>query len=172
MFYRMDETNPNYQESGKYIVQIFGSDQMYSADTFEEMTCAIVGRPYLDCETAEVAWLARQDSAKRIGLMLNAMKDCDNIIMYDERAGKLPYSYTSPNPDYAIPENPVLIRLEDDLTFMYSLALIGYVVIFEKIDGEYVNIKLNKDLAREIEEKLVIYRPYSQNVPLHQKLSR
>jgi hypothetical protein len=153
----------------KYVVELVDG-QMIEAGSFREATAVIVGKEYIDCETAETEWHVRINAAKKIGRMLQALENQDRTIVYDERMGKIPYSYTDQTPDYQIPANPELIRIECDETFILSLVKIRYINLWEKTEHDYQNYLANRDVDREIEVYLKPFAEKKVNIPLHQRL--
>ena len=114
----------------------------------------------------------RCNYAKKTGLYYNALNDINNIIVYDERIGKILYSYTESNPDYSIPDNPILIRIEDDITFILSLVNAKLITVWQKKDDEeYDLIKNVINIDEVIEKELVMFREKAVSIPLHQKLN-
>lgn len=155
---------------GKYIVE-HTDESMIGCDEYRDATAAVAGRTYLDCETAEVELLMRMEIAKKIGLFMNALGSRDSVIVYDERIGKIPYSYTDANPDYSIPENPEIIRVEDDEMFLLSLHKIRRITLWVRIgeDGEnYKRVDQLVDVDQRVEELAKIYREKRTPVPLHE----
>lgn len=153
----------------RYIIEML-DESMIEAGSFREATAVVVGSEYIDCETAETEWHMRLNAAIGIGLVILATEDNAKTIVYDERIGKIPYSYTDPNPDYKIPENPELIRIECDETFILTLAKLGYIRLWEKTDGDYKDYMNRGNADQEIEEYLVQFKGKVQNIPLHEKL--
>lgn len=152
-----------------YVIELLDGTMTEVGD-LREATAVVTGAEYLDCETAETEWHVRVDTAKKIGLAILATEDNASTIVYDERIGKIPYSYTDPNPDYDIPEDPELIRVENEVTFMYTLAKINFLRIWKKIDSDYKNIIELIDLDYEISNELEKFRDKVQNIPLHKRL--
>lgn len=153
----------------KFVLQLI-DESMYEVENFREATAVIVGADYLDCETAETEWLMRLDVAKKIGLFIISNEEDTEIIVYDERIGKIPYSYTTPNPNYDLPKDPELIRIENDKTFILTLIKIRYIKLFEKTDEEYKNILKTREIQTEIGEELKIFKDKIQNIPLHKHI--
>lgn len=153
----------------KYIVETLDRS-MTEVENFREATAVVVGRDYIDCETAETEWLMRLDYAKKIGLFILANEDQANIIVYDERIGKIPYSYTETNPDYKIPEEAELIRIESDETFILTLAKLRYIKVWIRIENDYKNYLKNGDIDKEIEMYVNRFKEKAQNIPLHERL--
>ena len=164
---------------------------MYETDTFKELVAVICGEDYLDCDAAETEMMMRMDAAKQLGLwamtahefnegLLDKLCDYDedeeireDLIIYDERIGKIPYSYTDPVVDYEIHGNPELMRVECDETFIYSLEKARLIAVWEKIDGEYQRYLQTKDLDALLDEALEPYRKLAhtqERVPLHKRL--
>lgn len=95
----------------------------------------------------------------------------ESIIIYDERIGKIPYSYTDANVDYDIHGNPEMIRVECDKTFIYSLEKARLIAVFVRDeDGDYKRISSILDLDGELEKELEPFKKISERVPLHKKL--
>lgn len=182
------------EKEGKYLIGLL-EGTIYEADSFRELTAVICGLEYQDCECAETELHMRVKAAKRIGLATMAaeelnMTDYDqlepddednaeerfgeSIIIYDERIGKIPYSYTDANVDYDIHGTPELIRVECDKTFIYSLEKDRLIAVFVKEeDGEYKRISAVMNLDDEIEKELIPFKAVAgreEGVPLHKKL--
>lgn len=153
----------------RFVIE-FPDGRMTEVSDFREATAAIVGKAYLDCESAETEWHVRTDVAKKIGLMILAAEDDANTIVYDERIGKIPYSYTDANPDYDIPDKPEIIRVESEVAFLYTLAQIEHVVIWERIGDDYKDIRKVRDLDAELEADHLRFSDEIQRIPLHKRL--
>lgn len=171
-------------KEGKYIIGTLDG-KIHEADSFKEMVAVICGLEYQECECAETEFHMRYHAAKRIGLAamvaeeLELMESGDendedikeSIIIYDERIGKIPYSYTTPEVDYEIHGDPQLIRVECDETFIYSLEKARLIAVWEKIDGEYQRYIQIKDLEAELDKAIDPFRNLCRDrVPLHKKL--
>lgn len=179
------------KKEGKYLIGLT-TGEIYEADSFRELTAVVCGLEYQDCECAETELHMRVKAAKRIGLAtmtaeemnimdFSQLEDEDedegeiqeSIIIYDERIGKIPYSYTG-NVDYDIHGNPELIRVECDKTFIYSLEKDRLIAVFVRDnDGEYKRISAVLDLDAEIEKELIPFKAAAEKegrVPLHKKL--
>ncbi|MDD4566128.1 MAG: hypothetical protein PHE79_11725 [Eubacteriales bacterium] len=174
------------KKEGKYIIGLLDGE-IYEADNFRELTAVVCGLEYQDCECAETELHMRVKAAKRIGLATMTAEEMTNssqndedgdesgiresIIIYDERIGKIPYSYTDANVDYAIHGNPELIRVECDKTFIYSLEKNRLIAVFMRMDdGEYKRIPSVLDIDTEIEKELEPFKRITERVPLHKKL--
>lgn len=157
--------------------------KMYDADDLRDLVAAICGSDYYESQSAETDWHMRRASAKKLGMMrmmqeeLEAGQDLEeDVICYDERWGKIPYSLTDKVVDYDIHvEDPTLIRLESNKSFLYTLADGDFIVVWEKPeDGsdDYVDWRTGKDLPALIEEQAEHFRKYGdQNrPPLFKKL--
>lgn len=161
--------------------------QIFEADDFRELTAAVCGREYLDCECAETELHMRIKQAKMLGLMIMTEEEenrrlnvdlvgpdvdlTEPIIVYDERIGKIPYSYTDPIVDYDIHGEPELIRVECDESFILSLELANMVVVFEKENGKYLRITGTREIEEELERHVERFRRLNgERVPLHKKL--
>ncbi len=153
----------------RYIIEKTDGSMMESG-SFREAVAAIIGTEYVDCETAETEWHMRLDAAISIGLMIQANEENANIIVYDERIGKIPYSYTDVNPEYEIPADPELIRIECDETFILSLARMKYIRVWEKIEKGYEDIKKIRDIDQEMVSYLEQFKDKKQNIPLYERL--
>lgn len=156
----------------RYIIES-NDGSMTGVLNFKEGVAVILGTSYLDCETAETEWHFRLSSAKKIGLLYETHREDNRVIVYDERIGKIPYSYTDPNPDYKIPENPKLIRVETDVTFLLTLAELGYIKVWERTgEGaqDFENYLKNHDVEKEIQEYLIPFQDKKQNIPLYERL--
>lgn len=93
-----DKSNILKEPSEHFIIEkIDGS--MIEAGDYREAAAIMCGEEYLDCECAETEWHMRLETAKLIGLSILAVEENARVIVYDERIGKIPYSYTDPNPD-------------------------------------------------------------------------
>lgn len=112
----------------------------------------------------------RINTAKRIGLFLIGSEDRDNIIVYDERIGKIPYSYTQANTDYDIPTDPEPIRIECNVTFVLTLHKIGYITLWEHTEDDYQSVERIMDRDKVIEETLVSFKEKIQRMPLCKRL--
>ena len=175
------------KKAGNYLIGLLNGE-IYEADSFRELTAVVCGLEYQDCECAETELHMRVKTAKRIGLAtmtaeelnmtdFNQLEDengdgiRENIIIYDERIGKIPYSYTDANVDYNIHGNPELIRVECDKTFIYTLEKNRLIAVFVKDgEGDYKRISSVFDLEEEIEKELVPFKKIAERVPLHKKL--
>lgn len=180
------------EKEGKYLIGLLNGE-IFEADSFRELTAVVCGLEYQDCECAETELHMRVKAAKRIGLATMAAEELDmtdydqleddsegearireSIIIYDERIGKIPYSYTDANVDYDIHGNPELIRVECDKTFIYSLEKDSLIAVFMRDeDGEYKRISTVLDLNAEIEKELIPFKAAAEKegrVPLHKKL--
>jgi len=181
------------EKEGKYLIGLLDGT-IHEADSFRELAAVVCGLEYQDCECAETELHMRVKTAKRIGLATMAaeemnMTDYDqletgdeddgeenlkeSIIIYDERIGKIPYSYTDANVDYDIHGTPELIRVECDKTFIYSLEKDRLVAVFVRDeDGEYKRISAVMNLDDEIEKELIPFKAAAESeerVPLHKK---
>lgn len=176
-------------KEGKYLIGLIDGS-ICEADSFRELTAVVCGLEYQDCECAETELHMRVKAAKKIGLAtmtaeeLNTIsadrpendteelaENRENIIIYDERIGKIPYSYTDANVDYDIHGNPELIRVESDKTFIYSLEKDRLIAVFVRDDeGDYKRISEIFDLDEEIEKELEPFKKIADRVPLHKKL--
>lgn len=156
------------EPSKKYIIELW-DNSMYEADDLTPLTAAICGNEYVDVEAEETKWNLRVKAAKNIGLVTISEND-ENIIMYDERLGKIPYSITDPNPDYEIGPNPILIRVESDKNFLLSLAQLKLIRIWTKNDDDYSDYLDMHDVDREIKEEALRFKDKVQKLPLYQRL--
>ena len=177
------------EKEGKYVIGLLNGE-IYEADSFRELTAVVCGLEYQDCECAETELHMRVKTAKRIGLATMTAEELnvtdfdqiddesededeirENIIIYDERIGKIPYSYTDANVDYDIHGTPELIRVECDKTFIYSLEQDRLIAVFVKQDGrDYKRISSVLNLDEEIEKELEPFKKITERVPLHKKL--
>lgn len=176
------------EKEGNYLIGLLNGE-FYEADSFRELTAVVCGLEYQDCECAETELHMRVKAAKRIGLATMTaeemnMTDFDQleseneeeteikegIIIYDERIGKIPYSYTDANVDYDIHGTPELIRVENDKTFIYTLEKDRLIAVFVKNGDEYNRISTALDLNEEIEKELEPFKKMIERVPLHKKL--
>ena len=178
------------EKEGKYLVGLT-TGEIYEADSFRELVAVVCGMEYQDCECAETELHMRVKAAKRIGLAtmtaeemeageLNLLEDDDSgedeiresIIIYDERIGKIPYSYTDANVDYDIHGTPELIRVECDKTFIYSLEQDRLIAVFVRgEDEEYKRLSEVIDIDEEMEKELYPFKQITERVPLHKKLN-
>lgn len=157
------------EPEGNYIIETIDG-VMYGVNDFREATAAIIGNEYLDCETAETEWLMRLDSAKGIGLNIIANEDNANVILYDERIGKIPYSYTDTNPEYNIPENPELIRVECDETFILTLAKLRFIRLWIKSEDTYNDYLKINNFEEQIVKFLEPFKDKEIVIPLHERI--
>lgn len=171
------------KKEGQYLIGL-PSGEIYEADSFRELVAVVCGLEYQDCESAETELHMRVKTAKRIGLATMAAEELDmtdsneedipeSIIIYDERIGKIPYSYTDANVDYDIHGTPELIRVENDRTFIYSLEKDRLIAVYLKDEGEYKRLSSALNLDDEIEKELGPFREVGEKqgrVPLHKKL--
>ncbi len=177
------------EKEGKYLVGLLNGE-IYEADSFRELTAVVCGLEYQDCECAETELHMRVKTAQKIGLATLAAEDLnmtdydqlendnegedeirESIIIYDERIGKIPYSYTDANVDYNIHGSPELIRVECDKTFIYSLEKDRLIAVFMRDeDGKYKRISAVLSLDVEIEKELEPFKKITERVPLHKKL--
>jgi len=165
-----DRNGNQLAEPQEQFVIEFPDGRMVEAADFREATAAITGTTYLDCESAETEWHVRTDAAKQIGLSILAMEDDARVIVYDERIGKIPYSYTDPNPDYDIPENPEIIRVESEFAFVITLALIEHIIVWERVGDDYKDIREVRYLDLELLQDHLRFEDSIQRVPLHKRL--
>lgn len=178
------------EKKGKYLIGLT-TGEIYEADSFRELVAVVCGPEYQDCECAETEMHMRVKAAKRIGLATMTAEEMEleddrsldedddteireSIIIYDERIGKIPYSYTDANVDYDIHGNPELIRVECDKTFIYTLEKDRLVAVFVRnAAGEYQRISAVLDLDEEIEKELLPFKEAAEKqgrVLLHKKL--
>lgn len=152
----------------RYVIAV--NNKIYDAETLRELVACICGEDYMENQSAETDWHMRRNAAKVIGMSrmmeeeMAAGKELpEDIIVYDERWGKIPYSLTDTDEpvDYEIHvENPTLIRIESDKTFLYTLAKGDFVVILEKDEsGEHKDWLSTLDLDSLIEEELKKFPP-------------
>lgn len=174
------EGNELKEKEGKYLIGL-PAGEIYEADSFRELTAVVCGLQYQDCDSAETELHMRVNAAKKIGLATMTAEELnmndaaeienqENIIVYDERIGKIPYSYTDANVDYDIHGNPELIRVENDETFIYSLENARLIAVFVKKGDEYIRITEIINLNKEIEKQLDPFKKITERVPLHKKL--
>lgn len=177
------------EKEGKYLIATLDGS-MYETDTFKEMAAVICGEEYLDCESAEAELHLRINAAKNLGLWVMTARESnegllddlgdeademefrEDIIIYDERIGKIPYSYTDAVVDYDIHGEPELMRVECEETFIYSLEKARLIAVWELIEGEYQRYLQVKDLDRLIDKALEPFKNFSEEerVPLHKKV--
>jgi hypothetical protein len=153
----------------------------YEADDMRDMAAAICGEDYYECDFAETRWQMRVSAAKPMALFTMGMASVDlgmsdeefdeaeDLIVYDERIGKIPYSYTDPVVDYDIHGDPMPIRVECDETFIYSLAKANLIAVFEKTGGGHKDILSIHDVDALIEKELAPFKLISERAPLHKK---
>ncbi len=165
----------------KYVISLEMSKELYAADELQELVAAICGKEYMDAESAETRWHLRTKAAKNIGLTLitlaeaeQGFPDDDNfepIIIYDERIGKVPYSYTEPVVDYEIHGQPELMRVEGEESFLFSMLKLGVVRCFERgVDGRFTSFTRLYNLEQMIDQAIEPFRHMEERVPLHKKL--
>lgn len=176
------------EKEGQYIIGTL-DHRMYEADSFRELVAVVCGLEYQDCECAETELHMRVHAAKNLGLASMTVAEMElmdsleleddfedeeleeTIIVYDERIGKIPYSYTDPVVDYDIHGDPQVIRVECNESFIYSLEKAGLVAVWEKVDGEYQRFIQTKDLDAELDKAVEPFRNMGwDRVPLHKKL--
>ena len=191
--------NKVYQEGkilkkneGKYLI-LLAEDVAYEADSFMELAAVLCGLEYQDCEMAETAFLMRVAAAKMFGMAAMAAGDLElmddgvdedeidededlmeTIIMYHEVIGKIPYSYTGPEVDYAIHGRPGLIRVECDETFIYSLIQNNMVAVMERTEaGDYARLEELYDIDELMEAGLAPFKEKAktESVPPHMRLT-
>lgn len=153
----------------QYVIELIDGC-MFEVSNFKEATAVMVGSEYIDCESSETEWHMRLDKAKMIGLFILSNETNAKTVIYDERIGKIPFSYTDPNPDYSIPQNAELIRVECDESFMLSLAKMKYIRIWEKVSDEYLNYLVNRNIDEEISSYISQFKQKMQSIPLHERL--
>jgi hypothetical protein len=151
------------------------------ADDMRDLAAAVCGEEYYECDFAETRWQMRVSAAKPLALGAMAMEsialgmsdeefdETENLIVYDERIGKIPYSYTDPVVDYDIHGDPMPIRVECDETFIYSLAKANLIAVFEKSGNAYKNILEIHDVDALIDKALEPFRLITERAPLHKK---
>lgn len=151
----------------KYVIGING--KAYDAATIKELVACVCGEDYMENQSAETDWHMRRNAAKIIGLnkmmedeMAAGRELPENIIVYDERWGKIPYSLTDTDEpvDHVIHvDNPKMIRIESDATFLYTLVQGGFVIIGEKNEnGMYKDWIEIYDLDKLIEKEILKFR--------------
>lgn len=169
------------KEEGSYLIATLDG-LMYETDTFEEMVAVVCGPEYMDADSAETRFHMRVKAAKQIGLFVMMQEEMANpnfdekdeeqretLIVYDERIGKIPYSYTG-EVDYEIHGHPTLMRVECNETFIYSLEKAQLIAAWEKVGEEYVRMG-SEDLDAKINEALIPFLDCTETVPLHKKIS-
>ena len=165
----------------KYVIKNEMTKEEYAADDIQDLVAAICGREYLDAEGAETRWHMRTKTAKKIGLTIITLMekqkdfpdqdDFEPVIIYDERIGKIPYSYTDPVVDYNIHGEPELMRIECDETFLYSLIKLGVVRCFERrTDGKFASLSKQHDLNELLVAAIEPFIKVVERVPLHKKI--
>lgn len=165
----------------KYVISLEMAKELYVADEIRELVVAICGKTYVDAECAETRWHMRTKTAKKIGLTLITLMESEQgfpeddsfepIIIYDERIGKIPYSYTDPVVDYDIHGEPELMRIECDESFLYSMIKLGVVRCFERgTDGKFASFTKLYDVEKLLDEAVEPFRHIDERVPLHKKL--
>lgn len=149
----------------RYIIGVNG--KAYDAMTIRELVACICGEDYMENQSAETDWQMRRNAAKMIGMTKMMEEEMaaggnlpEDIVIYDKRWGKIPYSLTDTDEpiDYSIHVgNPRLIRIESDRTFLLSLAKNKFVIVAEKNEkGEYKNwlelYNIDEMMAKELEK--------------------
>lgn len=143
---------------------------MIGVENYHEATAVICGEEYLDCECAETEWHMRLAAAKQVGLAIISEEEGAKVIVYDERIGKMPYSYTDANPDYDIPKDPEVIRIETEESLVLSLAQINHLRVWIKTEEDYKNILRKIDVNGRLEEIAESFSDKLTPIPLHQRL--
>lgn len=169
------------EKEEKYVIG-FPEGEFWEAKDFKELATIVCGDAYLEAEET-TAWGIRKSVGTQYGMfelcaldLLDEEEDeeeefLEDIILYDERIGKIPYSYTDDPVDYDIHvEDPRLIRLECDESFVLSLALNHMIILMErKGNGEYELIE-EKILEKRIQEVVEPFKKQHENVPFHKRL--
>lgn len=167
----------------KYVISNEMTKEEFAADDIRDLVAAICGKEYLDAESAETRWHMRTNAAKNIGLTLISLMeaqqgfpdrdDFEPVIIYDERIGKIPYSYTDPVVDYDIHGEPELMRIECDETFLYAMIKLGVVRCFERgADGKFANFSAIYNLNKLLNEATEPFSKIIERVPLHKKVGK
>jgi len=179
------------ENEGKYLI-FLPQDVAYEADSFKELAAVLCGIEYQDCEMEETALMMRMKKAKMMGMFemtsghmdmfLDGMDEdevdedeelMENIIVYHEVIGKIPYSYSDTDVDYEIHGKPRLIRVECDETFIYSLIKNNMIVVMERTeDDDYADLLDLYNIDELMEERLVTFKEKAktESVPLHKRL--
>lgn len=147
------EHDENFESKGyMYLVKTAEQDY-YEANSLLSIAAIFLTNEYIDTDFADARWQMRRMYAKKIGMMAMMMEEMEkgkelpeNIIMYDDRMGKIPYSYLGER-DYEIhvPINELkVIHLETTRCFLWSLANLDFCKIYEA--DEDGNLKSWTDL--------------------------
>jgi hypothetical protein len=154
----------------------------YEGDDMRDMAAAVCGEDYYKCAGEDARWHMRRDAAAPIALFTMSMEsmeldmsdeefdEWEGLILYDERIGKIPYSYTDPEVDYDIHGDPIPIRLECDETFIYSLVKARLAAVVEKsAGGEYKILTEIYDLDELLEKAIAPFKALNKTSPPHKK---
>ena len=167
----------------KYIIGLL-SGEMYDCADLRELTACVVGHDFLENQYAETDLHMRLAAARKLGLQRMMMNELEaghelpeDVIVYDERMGKFPYSLTDTHVDYDIhvPEDQLtIIRIETNKSFLYTLEKGQFIAVWEKNEetGEYERWLNHLDLDALIEEEAAYMRQYGskERPPLFKKL--
>ncbi len=167
----------------KYLIGLL-SGEMYDCSDLRELTACVVGQDFMESMSAETDLHMRLAAARKLGLqrMMNEELEAghelpENVIVYDERMGKFPYSLTDTHVDYDIhvPEDQLtIIRIETNKSFLYTLEKGQFIAVWEKNEetGEYERWLNHLDLDALIEEEAEYMRKYGsqERPPFFKKL--
>ncbi len=167
----------------KYLIGLL-SGEMYDCSDLRELTACVVGQDFMESMSAETDLHMRLAAARKLGLQRMMDEELEaghelpeNVIVYDERMGKFPYSLTDTHVDYDIhvPEDQLtIIRIETNKSFLYTLEKGQFIAVWEKNEetGEYERWLNHLDLAALIEEEAEYMRKNGsqQRPPFFKKL--
>lgn len=137
---------------GKYIIELLDGS-MTEVQNMREAILLVVGREYLDCEEIETEWLVRVHAARNIGRLIMGSEDAD-IIVYDYRCGEIKCFDDDELHAELDPDLVEVIRVENDTLFMYSLAQMRYLNIWERTGTgpeDYTDIRQLIDIQEAID---------------------
>lgn len=171
----------NHEE--KYLIAL-PIGEIYEAADLTELTACICGYEFLDSQSAETDWHMRRSAANALGMnrMMNDELEAgrelpEDVIVYDERCGKIPYSLTDVNIDYDIHvpvEQLTIIRIESNESFLYTLVKYNFIEVMERNEetGKYEKWSEKPDLDALIEAEAEHFRKYGdqERVPNFKKI--
>ena len=158
--------------------------EVYEAADLAELTACICGHEFLDSQSAETDWHMRRSAANALGMNrlmndeLEAGRELpEDVIVYDERWGKIPYSLTDVNIDYDIHvpvDQLTIIRIESNKSFLYTLVKYNFIEVMERNEetGEYEKWSEKPDLDDLIEAEADYFRKYGdqERIPFLKKI--
>lgn len=109
---------------------------IWETDSIRGAVSIVIGDSYLHCNNEADQWHQRLMEARKQSMFAISRNVFAKV--HDSREGMIRdnYAVDDSDPDYLDdPGKPILIRIENDKSFLLSLLLIGAVEIFERIDS-------------------------------------